>query len=66
MVLIQITIHLREDRRHIKDKDLRIISSLKNIPLNLEMACTKEMFKIAIKFKPSLCVLFQKKERNNN
>ena len=36
-----VTIHLREDRRHINDKDLQIISSLKKIPLNLEMAATK-------------------------
>ena len=37
-----ITIHLREDRRHINDKDLQIISSFKKIPLNLEMAATKK------------------------
>ena len=35
-----ITIHLREDRRHINENDLRIISSIKKIPLNLEMAST--------------------------
>ena len=38
-----ITIHLREDRRHIKDKDLKIISSNKSIPLNLEIASNNKM-----------------------
>ena len=33
-----ITIHLREDRRHIKDNDLKILSKFKSIPINLEMA----------------------------
>ena len=45
-----ITIHLREDRRHINDKDLKFISSIKSIPLNLEMAANSEMLKIAIKY----------------
>ena len=40
-----ITIHLREDRRHINDQDLKIISSIKNIPLNLEIAATDKMLK---------------------
>ena len=48
-----ITIHLREDRRHIKDYDLKNIKKKIKIPLNLEMAPTKEMLKIAIKFKPN-------------
>ena len=39
-----ITVHLREDRRHIKDKDLKIISSYKQIPLNLEIATKPKMF----------------------
>jgi len=43
-----ITIHLREDRRHIKDYDLTKIKKFIKIPLNLEMAPTKEMLKIAI------------------
>ena len=41
-----ITIHLREDRRHIKDKDLKIISSLKKTPLNLEISSNLKMLKI--------------------
>ena len=43
-----ITIHLREDRRHIKDQDLRKIKKRLKIPLNLEMAPTKEMLNISL------------------
>ena len=46
-----ITIHLREDRRHIRDYDLRNIKKKIKIPLNLEIAPTNEMTKIAIKYK---------------
>ena len=57
-----ITIHLREDRRHINDNDLKLISSVKSIPLNLEMATTTEMLKIAIKFKPKVvCIVPEKR-----
>ena len=42
-----ITIHLREDRRHINDNDLKLIKSKLKIPLNLEIAATKEMLRIA-------------------
>ena len=53
-----ITIHLREDRRHINDKDLKLISSIKSIPLNLEMASNTEMLKIAIRYKPDfVCIV---------
>ena len=53
-----ITIHLREDRRHIRDYDLKKISKNLKIPLNLEMAPTKEMLKIAIKYKPNfVCIV---------
>ena len=53
-----ITIHLREDRRHIKDIDLEIISSHKKIPLNLEIAANKEMVKIALKNNPNfICIV---------
>ena len=48
-----ITIHLREDRRHIRDHDLRVIKKKIRIPLNLEMAPTKEMLKIALQHKRS-------------
>ncbi|HJN84586.1 MAG TPA: pyridoxine 5'-phosphate synthase [Candidatus Pelagibacter bacterium] len=53
-----ITLHLREDRRHIKDKDFLNIVKIKNIPINLEMAATNEMTKIAIKHKPNfVCIV---------
>jgi pyridoxine 5-phosphate synthase len=58
-----VTIHLREDRRHIKDKDLKIIRSKLNIPLNLEIASTKEMLKIALKQKPNfICIVPEKRK----
>ena len=38
-----VTIHLREDRRHINDRDLKLISSNKKIPLNLEIAANNQM-----------------------
>ena len=58
-----ITIHLREDRRHIKDSDLKKIKSKLKIPLNLEIAATNEMLKIALKHKPSfICVVPEKRK----
>ena len=58
-----ITVHLREDRRHINDKDLKIISTLKNVPLNLEMAATSRMLKIALKNKPNyVCIVPEKRQ----
>jgi len=58
-----ITIHLREDRRHITDKDLFKIVRLKNIRVNLEMAPTNKMLKIAIKSKPNfVCIVPEKRE----
>tara|TARA_Y100001958_G_C21177569_1_gene508054 strand:- start:107 stop:829 length:723 start_codon:yes stop_codon:yes gene_type:complete len=57
-----ITIHLREDRRHIKDKDLKEIISRLKIPLNLEIAATNEMVKIALKNKPPfVCIVPEKR-----
>jgi len=57
-----ITIHLREDRRHINDKDLKLISSIKSIPLNLEMCASSEMIKIALKHKPNfVCIVPEKR-----
>ncbi len=52
-----ITIHLREDRRHINDRDLKLIRELINVPLNLEMALTDEMIDIAVKTKPDYVCL---------
>ena len=58
-----ITIHLREDRRHITDKDLFKIVGLKNINVNLEMAPTNEMLKIALRSKPNfVCMVPEKRE----
>jgi pyridoxine 5-phosphate synthase len=53
----QITIHLREDRRHIQDRDLRILRETVNTALNLEMAATQEMTKIAYESKPDISTL---------
>ena len=56
-----VTIHLREDRRHIKDKDLFLISKNKKIKLNLEIAGTKKMIRIALKYKPKfVCIVPEK------
>jgi pyridoxine 5-phosphate synthase len=58
-----VTIHLREDRRHINDLDLKEIKSKLKIPLNLEIAATKEMLKIAIKHKPNfVCIVPEKRK----
>ena len=57
----QITIHLREDRRHIKERDLRILRQTVQTRLNLEMAATKEMAKIAYEFKPDMVTLVPEK-----
>ena len=52
-----ITIHLREDRRHIKDKDAKKICSLKNILVNLEISTNSKMVNKAIKIKPNFICL---------
>ena len=58
-----ITIHLREDRRHINDVDLKKITKNKKIPTNLEMAANEEMLKIAIKSKPNfVCIVPEKRQ----
>ena len=57
----QITIHLREDRRHIQERDLRIMRETVQTSLNLEMAATKEMSKIAYQFKPDMVTLVPEK-----
>ena len=58
-----ITIHLREDRRHIKDKDLEKLSKHKNIPINLEIAANMQMLKIALKNKPNfVCIVPEKRK----
>ncbi|MEO8675198.1 MAG: pyridoxine 5'-phosphate synthase [Casimicrobiaceae bacterium] len=52
-----ITVHLREDRRHIQDEDVRRLRELVHIKLNLEMAATSEMIGIARKLKPEMAML---------
>ncbi|MBD1158552.1 pyridoxine 5'-phosphate synthase [Pelagibacterales bacterium SAG-MED17] len=56
-----ITVHLREDRRHINDIDLKILSSNKSIPINLEIASDPKIIKIALKHKPSFICLVPEK-----
>jgi len=53
----QITIHLREDRRHIQDRDLQVLRRTVKTRLNLEMAATPEMVKVAFEAKPDSCTL---------
>lgn len=57
----QITTHLREDRRHIKDEDVFILKEKLSIPLNLEMAATEEMETIALKLLPNSCCIVPEK-----
>ncbi|HWH38419.1 MAG TPA: pyridoxine 5'-phosphate synthase [Usitatibacter sp.] len=52
-----ITVHLREDRRHIQDEDVRHLRDLTHIKLNLEMAATDEMVKIACGIRPEMAML---------
>lgn len=52
-----ITLHLREDRRHIQDSDLRRVREMIQVPLNLEMACTEEMKAIALEVRPEVVLL---------
>lgn len=53
----QITIHLREDRRHIQDRDVRVLRDTVQTLLNLEMAATAEMVKVAYEHKPNVVTL---------
>jgi pyridoxine 5-phosphate synthase len=58
-----ITAHLREDRRHITDRDIELLSSEIDLPLNLEMAATEEMLAIALRHKPhAACIVPEKRE----
>jgi pyridoxine 5-phosphate synthase len=58
-----ITIHLREDRRHIQDRDLEILRRTVKTKLNLEMAATQEMVRIALKIKPEQVTLVPEKRQ---
>ncbi len=61
-----ITAHLREDRRHIRDDDMQRLQALcssENVPLNMEMAATSEMEKIALDLKPrAVCIVPERRE----
>lgn len=58
-----LTIHLREDRRHIQDADLQKVREASDLPINLEMAATEEMTEIAVAFKPhAACIVPEKRE----
>src|SRR5208282_5901288 len=56
-----ITAHLREDRRHIDDDDMRRLKSAIAAPLNFEMAATEQMLDIALKIRPHACCLVPEK-----
>ncbi|MDA8387599.1 MAG: pyridoxine 5'-phosphate synthase [Nitrospiraceae bacterium] len=58
-----ITVHLREDRRHINDRDLRLMRELVRTELNLEMAPVREMVRIALEVKPEMATLVPEKRR---
>tara|TARA_R110000824_G_scaffold399843_1_gene606026 strand:+ start:116321 stop:117064 length:744 start_codon:yes stop_codon:yes gene_type:complete len=58
-----ITAHLREDRRHIRDKDIERLMGEIKLPLNLEMAATEEMLAIALRYRPhAVCIVPERRE----
>lgn len=58
-----ITAHLREDRRHIRDEDIATLMAALTVPLNLEMAATREMLEIALRHRPhAACIVPEKRE----
>jgi pyridoxine 5-phosphate synthase len=56
-----IIVHLREDRRHIQDRDLRLLREVVHTKLNLEMAATNEMQRIALEVRPNIVTLVPEK-----
>lgn len=53
-----ITLHIREDRRHVRESDLLRLASITRLPINLEMACAEEMLEIALSVKPhAVCLV---------
>ena len=61
--ILALTMHLREDRRHIKDEDVRTLIKTIKTNLNLEMAVTEEMREIALELKPhSVCLVPEKRQ----
>ncbi|TYC92517.1 pyridoxine 5'-phosphate synthase [Novosphingobium sp. BW1] len=58
-----ITVHLREDRRHIVDGDIQRVQDATGLPVNLEMAATEEMLEIALKHRPhAACIVPERRE----
>ncbi|MBI5676616.1 MAG: pyridoxine 5'-phosphate synthase [Nitrospirae bacterium] len=58
-----ITVHLREDRRHIQDGDLKLLKRKISVELNLEMAALNEMIEIALKVRPDMVTLVPEKRK---
>ena len=58
-----ITVHLREDRRHIKDRDLKLLRETALVELNLEMAATDELIRITLSVKPDMVTLVPEKRQ---
>lgn len=59
----QITVHLREDRRHIQDEDVLQLKKILKIPLNLEMSLDPEIVKFALKVKPTeVCIVPERRQ----
>src|SRR6218665_1093546 len=56
-----ITVHLREDRRHIQERDLRVLIETVQVKLNLEMAAEESVTKIALEIRPEQCTLVPEK-----
>ncbi len=58
-----ITLHIREDRRHVREEDLARLSDVTPLPINLEMACAQEMLGIALRARPhAVCLVPEKRE----
>lgn len=58
-----ITLHIREDRRHVKESDLLRLASVTRLPINLEMACAEEMLAIALSVRPhAVCLVPERRE----
>lgn len=56
-----ITVHLREDRRHIQDRDVRVLRETVQVPLNLEMAAEQAITEFALQIRPEQCTLVPEK-----
>ncbi len=58
-----ITLHIREDRRHVRESDLLRLASATRLPINLEMACAQEMLDIALRVRPhAVCLVPERRE----